>query len=136
MNLTNTAKNSVLKSDSRSKKPSVYMQYSKCFLFMTFFVRYVASVRLGQLMTSLETSTNALYTPTYRLLRLTISGKTNILRKTRWRKRPLDIYLLKETLPELMISFFSSRLSNIENILVFCTANKVWLYIKLRLRLN
>ena len=55
----------------------------KCFLFMTFFVWYVCSVRLGQLMTSLETSTNALYTPTYWLLRLTISGKTNILRKTR-----------------------------------------------------
>ena len=55
------------------------------------------------------TSTNALYTPTYWLLRLTISGKTNILRKTRWRKRHLHIYLLKETLPKLMISFFSSK---------------------------
>ena len=34
----------------------------KCLLFMTFFVWYLASVWQGQLMTSLETSTNALYT--------------------------------------------------------------------------
>ena len=38
---------------------------------MTFFVWYLALVWQGQLMTSLETSTNALYTPTYWLLRLT-----------------------------------------------------------------
>ena len=35
------------------------------FVFMTFFVWYLASMWQGQLMTSLETTTNALYTPTY-----------------------------------------------------------------------
>ena len=34
----------------------------KCLLSMTFFVWYLAAVWEGQLMTSLETSTNAIYT--------------------------------------------------------------------------
>jgi len=52
-----------------------FLYNMKCLLFMTFFVCYVALVLWqDQLMTSLETSSNALYTPTYWLLRLTISG--------------------------------------------------------------
>ena len=43
------------------------------FVFMTFFVWYLALVWQAQLMTSLETSTNALYTQTYWLLGLLCS---------------------------------------------------------------
>ena len=54
-----------------------FLSNIKCLLFMTFFVWYLASVWQGQLMTSLETSTNALYTQTYWLLGLMLDGKNN-----------------------------------------------------------
>ena len=52
-----------------------FLSNIKCLLSMTFFVWYLAAVWEGQLMTSLETSTNALHTPTYCLLRLRLWKK-------------------------------------------------------------
>ena len=54
------------------KNHQFFLYNMKCLLFMTFFVCYVAWQ--DQLMASLETSSNAVYTPTYWLLRLTICG--------------------------------------------------------------
>ena len=54
-----------------------FLSNIKCLSFMTFFVWYLASVWQGQLMTSLETSTNALYTQTYWLLGLMLDRKNN-----------------------------------------------------------
>ena len=51
------------------KTTSFFLYNMKCLLFMTFFVCYVALVFWqDQLMTSLETSRTALYTPTYWLV--------------------------------------------------------------------
>ena len=54
-----------------------FLSNIKCLLFMTFFVWYLASVWQGQLMTRLETSTNALYTQRYWLLGLILDGEKN-----------------------------------------------------------
>ena len=67
---------------------------------MTFFVWYLASVWQGQLMTSLETSTNALYTPTYWLLRLRLWKKITHSYKNKTKKNRMGIAPLKETLPK------------------------------------
>ena len=52
-----------------------FLSNIKCLLSMTFFVWYLAAVWEGQLMTSLETSTNAFHTATYCLLRLRLWKK-------------------------------------------------------------
>ena len=73
----------------------------KCLLFMTFFVCYVALVLWqDQLMTSLETSSNALYTPPYWLLRLRLWKKITHSYKNKTKKNRMGIAPLKETLPK------------------------------------
>ena len=69
---------------------------------MTFFVWYLASVWQAQLMTSLETSTNALYTQTYWLLGLLCSMEkiTHSYKNETKKKCRLGIAPLKETLPK------------------------------------
>ena len=87
-----------------------FLSNIKCLLSITFFAWYLAAVWEGQLMTSLETSTNALHSPTYWLLRLRLWKKIIHSYKNKTKKRRLGIAPLKETLPKLMIFLISKTL--------------------------
>ena len=54
-----------------------FLSNIKCLLSMTFFVWYLAAVWEGQLMTSLETSTNAIYTANVLVITIKALEKNN-----------------------------------------------------------
>ena len=97
-----------------------------CLLF-NFFVWYLASVWQGQLMTSLQTSTNVLSTANVLVTTIKALEKITLPYKNKTKKRRLHVAPLKETLSKLMI-FFSSKTLALENILtVFLHCNLIWL---------
>ena len=116
-----------------------FLSNIKCLSFMTFFVWYLASVWQGQLMTSLETSTNALYTQTYWLLGLLCSmEKITHSYKNETKKKMSPGYCpLKGDVNKINNLFLAPRLFGVKKYLYsIFHCNLIWLYIRLYFFLN